>query len=227
MHPLDNVIWHALTTRQAQLGERRRSAGKFHNDVSLLGALAELGRDGYAALAEIMTTGDRVGLLLDEAEEAPGFQIASASPVVQMVRDSADVPSAAADPPVAVALTASDVPDMMALAELTQPGPFNRRTREMGEYFGIRHDRTLVAMAGERLRVPGHTEISAICTHPDHLRRGHAGALTALLIGRVLDRGERPFLHVRPENTRAVALYERLGFERRTARQYVVLRKLA
>ena len=80
-------------------------------------------------------------------------------------------------------------------------------------------------MAGERLCLPGYTEISAVCTHPDHLGRGYATALIKMLIQRIRSRGERPFLHVRPENTRAVDLYERLGFQKRVLMRYVILEK--
>jgi predicted GNAT family acetyltransferase len=225
MHPLDNVIWRALTTRQAHLGDRRQSAAKFHAEVSLLGGLAAPNPDGYAAMAALVTAGERVGLVLEEAVATPELEVASSSPLLQMVREHGGVPAAAKGPSAIVALTASDLPEMIALTELTQPGPFSRRTREMGDYFGIRRDGKLVAMAGGRLQVPGYTEISAICTHPAHLGRGYAAALTARMIGRILERGERPFLHVRPENTRAVALYERLGFETRRQTRYVILQR--
>jgi predicted GNAT family acetyltransferase len=125
------------------------------------------------------------------------------------------------------ALAEGAVPEMMALAELAKPGPFSRRTREMGDYFGIRNGGALSAMAGERLHVPGHTEISAVCTHPEHLGRGHAGALTAWMIERIVARGERPFLHVRGDNARAIALYERLGFTVRLRQLYVIVERVA
>ena len=113
---------------------------------------------------------------------------------------------------------------MLALTKLTMPGPFGARTREMGDYFGIRGAGTLAAMAGERLRLPGYTEISAVCTHPDHLGRGYASALMEMLMERICSRGELPFLHVRSENARAIQVYERLGFRIRASLHYVVLR---
>jgi predicted GNAT family acetyltransferase len=116
-----------------------------------------------------------------------------------------------------------DVPEMLALTKLTKPGPFARRTREMGDYFGIRVNGELIAMAGERLHLPGHTEISAVCTHPDHLGHGFATALITRLMERIRNRGEQAFLHVRADNTRAVALYERLGFRKRPVNHYAIL----
>jgi predicted GNAT family acetyltransferase len=112
-----------------------------------------------------------------------------------------------------VELGADSVPEMLDLVGRARPGPFWPRTREMGTYVGIRENGRLVAMAGERLRPPGWTEISAVCTAPEARGRGHAARLVRALAARIEARGERPFLHVAEENAGAVALYERLGFE--------------
>jgi predicted GNAT family acetyltransferase len=114
---------------------------------------------------------------------------------------------------------------MIELTALTKPGPFGKRTHELGTYLGIRRDGKLVAMAGERLKVPGHTEVSAVCTHPDHTGHGYARILMSEVMRRIRVRGERPFLHVREDNVRAIALYERLGFEARVKLHLAVLRK--
>ncbi len=96
---------------------------------------------------------------------------------------------------------------MVALAELTKPGPFGTRTRELGEYLGVRQSHRLVAMAGERLHLPGYTEVSAVCTHPDYQGRGYARELMSILMRRIMKRGETPILHVRQENVSAIHLY--------------------
>jgi predicted GNAT family acetyltransferase len=111
-----------------------------------------------------------------------------------------------------VELGRADVPDMLRLAELTRPGPFWPRTIELGSYLGVRQGGVLVAMAGERLRPPGWTEISAVCTAPDARGRGHASALVRTAMRRITDRGEGPFLHVAADNAGAIGLYRRLGF---------------
>ena len=80
-------------------------------------------------------------------------------------------------------------------------------------------------MAGERLKVDGHTEVSAVCTHPEHVGKGYASMLMQELISRIRERGERAFLHVRQDNTRAVQLYERLGFRTRKLVHFAVLRR--
>ncbi len=109
-------------------------------------------------------------------------------------------------------LTHDDVGEMLALTSLTQPGPFLAGTIELGGYVGVFDGEQLVAMAGERMHLPGHTEISAVCTHPDHRGRGLAGALTRRVAHTVVDRGETPILHVRAGNDDAIRVYERLGF---------------
>lgn len=119
-----------------------------------------------------------------------------------------------------IELTPDDMPAMLELVAATEPGPFGKRTHELGRYLGIRHGAQLVAMAGERLRLPGHVELSAICVHPGARGRGYAAALTATLMQDAFAADIVPFLHVRPENS-AVELYRRLGFA--TRRELVVL----
>lgn len=105
------------------------------------------------------------------------------------------------------------VNEMVDLATLTRPGPFGTRTIEFGYYHGIFVDGHLAAMTGQRLHVNKYTEISAVCTHPDHLGKGFAAALLQHQVNLILDHGQIPFLHVRADNARAINLYERLGFK--------------
>jgi predicted GNAT family acetyltransferase len=224
MHPLDNVIWKALTTLQGHLGTTNHSAGRFLQEVSILGALCEPSDEGYESLLAIVNPGERVGLFLeDDRQPPPPWQVASSAPLLQMVYQRAAVPQNATEEYRFVRLGEADVPEMLALTQLTKPGPFGRRTHEMGEYWGIRQNGKLIAMAGQRLRLPGHTEVSAVCTHPDHLGQGYATVLINMLVQRIGSRGEQAFLHVRPENTRAVELYEKLGFKQRLMMKYVIL----
>jgi predicted GNAT family acetyltransferase len=129
------------------------------------------------------------------------------------------------DSPEIVRLGVQDSPEMVELATLTKPGPFGPRTHQLGTYLGVRFEGELVAMAGERLKVPGYTEVSAVCTHPEHTGKGYARVLMTEIMRGIGDRGEIPLLHVRRDNLRAVELYERLGFRTRTVMHYAVLRK--
>jgi ribosomal protein S18 acetylase RimI-like enzyme len=227
MHPLDNVIWKALTTLQVHLGTTNHSAGRFFQEVSILGALAEPSSEAYEALLSILNPGERVGLFLDNDPKLPSpWKVVSSVPLMQMVHDGATLPENGPNETAFSRLGETDVPEMLALTQLTKPGPFGRRTHEMGEYWGIRQNGELIAMAGERLRLRSYCEVSAVCTHPEHQGRSYATALIKMLVQRMVSRGELPFLHVRPENTRAVELYERLGFRKRVLMRYVILEKI-
>jgi predicted GNAT family acetyltransferase len=226
MHVLDNVIWQALTSRQTHLAQANAKAARFLSEVSMLAGVSEPDDSAFSDLASLLRGGERVGLFLERVPPTrPELRLVTSADLIQMVYDSGDGKQLAPESQEFLQLGENDVPEMLALTQLTKPGPFNRRTHELGDYFGIRISGKLVAMAGERLRVPGYTEISAICTHPDFLGRGYASALTTMQIVRIRSRAEIPFLHVLPGNRPAVALYERLGFKTRHARKYVILEK--
>jgi GNAT superfamily N-acetyltransferase len=223
MHPLDNVIWKALTTVDARFAESRGSARRFPHEVTALGAFSGSAEAGFASLAELLPAKGVVALFLAEPAEAPAeLEVVRAIPLLQMLHDDRRLDPAAQN---YVELAEPDVPEMMALAELTKPGPFGKRTRELGTYLGIRRQAGLVAMAGERLRLPGYTEVSAVCTHPEHTGNGYAAALIRVLVGRIQDRGESAMLHTAADNERAIALYERLGFKQRAMLHLLVVRK--
>ncbi len=227
MHPLENIIWNALTTSQEKFAESFGEARRFMPEVTGLGAFREPTAEGYESLAGLV--GDEtVGLFLDEAyEQRPGWEFVAGAPLLQMVCEGLVSGSADSAGPEFVALGEKDSAEMIELTTQTRPGPFGRRTHELGTYLGIRSEGKLVAMAGERMKVPGWTEVSAVCTHPEHTGHGYARILTTEIAQRICDRGETPFLHVRADNVRAVQLYERLGFAVRKRMHFAVLRKEA
>jgi ribosomal protein S18 acetylase RimI-like enzyme len=229
MHPLDNPIWQALTTNQAHLAKTGKMARRFPNDITSLGAFPEPMQAAYDSLSSILDDVNATGLFFDSPQQPPaGWTVIAGAPLLQMIHENDGVAASSASQSIAceiLDLAASDAPEMLALAQLTKPGPFGLRTRELGTYLGIRHEGRLAAMAGERLRVPGFTEISAVCTHPDHLGRGYAAALMTTLMKRIQARGEVPFLHVREDNTRAISVYKRLGFLERVLLHFAVVRK--
>jgi ribosomal protein S18 acetylase RimI-like enzyme len=232
MHALDNVIWQALTTRDAQFAESFGEARRFVREVGPLGAFREHGPQGYASLAGLVGPEETIGLFLDDPyEPRTGWSFVAGAPLLQMVADDGSTPPVRRDAgpeiiiPEIVELGPQDSKEMIELTALTKPGPFGSRTHELGTYLGIRLREQLVAMAGERLKVPGHTEVSAVCTHPEHTGKGYAGILMAEVMNRIRDRGETPFLHVRQDNVRAVAIYKKLGFRERKLGHFAVLRR--
>jgi ribosomal protein S18 acetylase RimI-like enzyme len=244
MHPLDNVIWQALTTRQTHCAEICGEARWFLRDITLLSAFREPSDKGYDSLAELAGPGGTAALFLDEPyHPRPGWDLLADPPLLQMIFENGALPASSAAASAIVELGQKDSPEMLELATLTKPGPFGSRTHELGTYLGIRRrvgdgisdqvvnervskEDNLVAMAGERLKVPGHTEVSAVCTHPDHTGQGYAGILMTEVMRRILARGETPFLHVREDNLRAIELYQRLGFRTRLRSHLALLRRI-
>jgi ribosomal protein S18 acetylase RimI-like enzyme len=230
MHALDNVCYKALTTRQAGFAESFDQARRFVHDVSVIGAFLQPTPRGYESLGALVKEGENVNLALESPyEPRDGWSLVRDCPMLQMVYQGnctdLSLPSDAGER--VVELGSADVPEMMELTALTKPGPFSKRTHELGAYVGIRLDGRLIAMAGERMKVPGYTEVSAVCTHPEHTGKGYARALMTTVMRQICERGEKPFLHVREPNVHAVQLYERMGFVKRVLLHLAVLRKNA
>lgn len=222
---LARPIWYALTGAHIGLGVVGDGVARYDPLVSPFVATRDDSSEQLVALAPMIDSGAQVVFLQAHLPALPpGFSFISRRTGVQMVY--------AADPPPAphvldiVPLSRGDAPDMLSLATLTAPGPFAARTSEIGRFWGVRRQSKLVAMAGERLRVGKWTEVSGICTHPDHRGQGLAAALTAHVIREILARGERPFLHSYADNAGAIQLYELLGFRFSRMMEAVALKRL-
>ena len=218
-HPLDNPTWRALSGPQAHFAERNDRAARFHGDVSPFAAVADPSDAGAWA--------DLAALIGSERAVLGGFRgTPPADWVVDFQLDGVQLEGSAvesADDPEAVVLGPSDVPEMLDLVARTDPGPFRPRTVELGTYLGIRRDGALVAMAGERMRVPGWTEVSAVCTDPEFRGQGLAGRLVRAVTAVIRRRGEEPYLHAAARNTGAIRVYERLGFRLRTETRFMAV----
>lgn len=214
MSPLDRPIWSALTSVQGEFAQGGPLALRFQSDVEPFAAVAVDDEASLAALGQLIAAGEPALLLqATPSPLPPGTRLVSEALGVQMVAARA---VEGARPEGAIPLGDADSPEMIELAEMTKPGPFRARTHHLGQFWGIRRDGQLVAMAGERMRLPGFSEVSGVCTHPDWRGHGFARALSAFVANRIQARGQTPFLHAYADNAAAVGLYEALGFATRS-----------
>jgi predicted GNAT family acetyltransferase len=217
-------VWASLTTHYASTSEGNVLARRFAANVNLFASPRDDSAEAIAALATLVRPGECIYLLqVADIVVPPGFGTLKEGKGVQMVATRPALFEAShAD---ILTLGDADVPEMMKLAELTEPGPFLERTHTMGTFLGIRIGGQLAAMAGERMRFPGYTEVSGVCTHPEFRGRGFAGRLSAAVAAGITARGDRAFLHAWKSNHSAISLYERLGFEVRAEVNAVALKR--
>ena len=222
-HPLDNMIWNALAGPQARLGVTNGLARRFDPDIAIFAAV-ERPLQTLDGLAEIIPESGRVGLVTTGPLSLPSeLEALATGEVVQLTAER--FAPVAAGSVVFRDLIIADVPQMIDLVSLTRPGPFAQRTIEMGHYIGVFDGDRLVAMTGERLRMDGFGEVSAVCTHPEYQGRGIAKALVSIIGSEVVARGEVPFLQAYTSNAAAIATYVRLGFTPRCNLTFTTIKR--
>jgi Predicted acetyltransferase len=206
-HVLDRPVWHSLTTRHAALARAHGSALAYDPAVSPFAGTAVDGDAAWADLRALLGP-KRSAVLPGSPLPVPDdVRVLGRYEVLQLW-----APTWHPEPdPEALELGPADAAEMLDLASRTKPGPFERRTGELGRYVGYRVDGRLVAMAGERFQPPGYTEVSAVCTDDAFRGRGFAARAMRTIAAGIVARGEVPFLHVAVGNP-AIRLYERLGF---------------
>jgi ribosomal protein S18 acetylase RimI-like enzyme len=212
---VENPIWQAATMRQQHFACGEGPVRRFLTEVLPFAALQNHSAEAVAALTALISPGERVWLFEEppplaarqwrETNRIPGYQMACERLSPENELPGNGQASVMLDP-------AIDAAAMMALKEIAFPGFFGPRTPQMGRYRGIYVNGELVAMAGERLALPGYREVSAICTHPAHLGHGYAQQLTREATAAILADGDIPFLHVAGGNGAALHIYEQLGF---------------
>jgi ribosomal protein S18 acetylase RimI-like enzyme len=217
---LENPAYAALSGAHSRFAERSGRALRYPADVAPFLALpSDASRTDWRDAIELVPPGAVAATIDDRGGLPDSLQVTHTFEAVQMIGEH----TAGAHDPEAVTLGSTDVPEMMELVRLTEPGPFLQRTIELGKYLGIRREGALVAMAGERLRFDGWTEISAVCTASAYRGHGLASRLVSSLVADIQHRSERVFLHVLTANTGAIRLYEGLGFRARRSRMISVL----
>ena len=213
-HVLDRPIWSAHTTRHQALAEGGGLARRYRPSIVPFAATAADDADSLRALARLLPAGETAVLVqADEIVLPREISAVSTATLVQMI---AEQPMPAASDGRIRQLTKDDATEMLALASLTKPGPFTLEALSLGEFWGIRIDGRLAAMAGERMKQPGYSELSGVCTHPDFRGEGLARLLSVFVAGRIVARGEVPYLHAYDSNAAAIGLYESIGFRLRS-----------
>ena len=212
-HALDNPVWHSLATQHSGLALTADGAARYPAAIVPFAAISEPTTRAANQLTSLVDDAESVFIVGVAPEPPPGWQLEPKKPVLQMVCSSRmdEVPG-----PQVTVMGGEQAPDMLELTDLVFPGFFRPRTLEMGDYIGIYDGRRLVAMAGERMRLDGWQELSAVCTHPDYTGRGYAQRLLSILCNSAFDRGFTPFLHVYADNERAIGVYRRMSFVDRT-----------
>jgi predicted GNAT family acetyltransferase len=223
-HILDTPIWSALATRHGHLRQGGSFARRYCPEMAPFAAVVSDTATAWQEFHRLLQPGEQARLIaLNPIEPTHGLQAEQVAVLHQMVA-AIRAPDSAHDAAV-LRLNHLDAEEMLDLAAKTKPGPFARRTHQMGNYIGIRERGQLIAMAGERMLIDGYVEISAVCVRDEYRGKGLAGRLVNALRRGIEARRDTPFLHVRSNNQAAIGLYERLGFEVRQAFRLIAIKR--
>jgi len=224
-HILDNPAWNALINGNNQFSNGNESAKYFNEEISPFIGLKEYSQENFDILYDMIPHDSPVGFVVPGEIQVPDtWKVLGKISAYQMIYNLPSILAKIEIEP--IPLTKEHVPEMLALTKLTNPGPFAERTIEFGNYQGIFDNGKLAAMAGQRLNPLPYAEISAVCTHPDHLSKGYARQLLQSQIQRIKAASGIPFLHVRNDNERAIKVYENSGFSTRKEMYFYFIKKI-
>ncbi|WP_394888675.1 GNAT family N-acetyltransferase [Mesorhizobium sp. AaZ16] len=224
-HILDRPVWNALNTRHAALAQGNDLAKRYAPSIHPFAASRDESLESLQALAEIASPGETlIFLQADEFVLPPGFTATATALGVQMI---AERHMHVIEDDRIEKLGEADAADMLELATLTKPGPFTLKAQALGDFWGIRENGRLIAMAGERLKQDGLTELSGVCVHPEFQGKGLGRLMTLYAAGKIFAKGEQPFLHTYASNSVAIGLYESIGFRLRTPMNVAVIERQA
>lgn len=224
---LSNPFWFALRTEHARFALGQGPVLRYPADVVPFAGLQNSSAEVMLALRDLLAPEENIFVAEDHLPEVDGLSQMSELPGLQLHFDG-DVRSLhhRTNPGFDIhELGEDDAPAMVSLTDVAFPGFFRERTYKSGAYYGIFTNRNLIAMAGERIALPGMREISAVCTHPEHTGNGYARALILHLLHLHAKHGLHSFLHVAEQNMRAVSLYQHLGFVTRGSVQFRQLQR--
>ena len=224
MNPLDNPIFEALNTEDSNLNRGDQVVAYFDEEVSPFLAMKNWDEASQHHALNILPKDRSWSVMIaNPISFIKEIEVLFSIPLYQMVCLNL---LSYSDIDIHVqSLNDSNIPEMLALTALTKPGPFMARTIDFGNYIGIFEENKLVSMAGERMHLRDYTEISAVCTDPNHLGKRYGSHLVSMLANQIIQKGKTPLLHVRYDNIRAIEMYKRLGFEIRSEMFFAVFKK--
>jgi GNAT superfamily N-acetyltransferase len=208
---LDNPVWHSLNEVHAGFSLNYDNLKCYPVDYCPFGGYKDSERvpdsmDKYANLI------DNFFIVGDRPPFSQNLVLEKELICLQMLADhKIDVPVREK----VIKLDNAHNKELFDLVNLVQPGYFKSKTILLGDYYGVFKNGALVSVTGERMKMTGFTEISAVVTHPDHTGKGYAKQLIAHTVNKISDENKTPYLHVAETNTAAISLYQRLGFATR------------
>jgi GNAT superfamily N-acetyltransferase len=221
---LANPAWEALSSQQSYLNQGDDTLKYFPGDICPFVGVKDWNDVDFSRLISSLPANRTFSVpFYKEIHFPDAFEVLFAIPLYQMICNHFHPVEKSTQH--IVPLTEEHIPQMLTLTEQTKPGPFYQRTIEFGNYHGIFDGDKLVSMAGQRMQTHTHTEVSAICTDPAYSGRSYAKMLTSHICSLIIDAGKIPFLHVRQDNTSAIGLYKKLGFEISTEIFFAVFKK--
>ena len=221
---LDNPVWASLCGAHAGFAEGVGAARRYQPALAPFAGLRDASEGAFEDLRELLAPGQAAALFTAVAVTPPEpgvLALVRAAALLQMVAEGVPEPLGDVE-----ALGIGDAAAMHGLAALANPGPFGPRAHEFGGFLGVWEGGTLIAMAGERMRLPGYVEVTAVSTHPGYRGRGLGRVVVGAVMRAIAARGDRPMLHVFADNAPAIGLYEALGMRTRCVMHLAVLRRL-
>ncbi|MGY0034862.1 GNAT family N-acetyltransferase [Pedobacter sp. NJ-S-72] len=222
---LDNPIMNALVTVHENFSSGTSEIKRYNEDTIPFMGMTGTNGELLTQIEPYFKAGEEVFLKDAAGQRIPDrWEILNRLNCLQMVYTPDAIKTVSMEG--VIKLSVHDADELFQLINLVQPGFFKKRTSSLGNYYGIKKDGHLIAAAGERFKLKGFTELSAVCTHPEHTGNGYAQRLLNVLCSKNLAEGNTPFLHVVDSNIRAIKIYEHLDFEIRINLPLVKLKYL-
>ncbi len=223
-YKIDNPAWYALQETHSQFAIGNDTLKCYRKNVVAFAALNHEKKDALAGLDNLIEPAESFFIIGELPALPSNYAVDTIICCVQMICNK-PIPTVAGEASIE-SLGEADEEEMYALVSRVFPGYYKAGTRLMGNYYGIRQNNELIAMAGERMRLTGLTEISAVVTDPAFTGRKYAQQLVTAVAHKNFAQGITPFLHTGAGNERAIKIYEYLGFVNRRLINFTKIKRL-